>query len=106
MPPHGSVLALEWLMAATALSLVEAMEARCHVAFHRISAALNNGRRRRRPRKQQVGILQQARHQNVVGVHQFYKEEKFCYYVVLESLDGGELFDRMVKKVWPPAVLP
>jgi len=46
-----------------------------------------------------VEILSQVDHPNVVKVYQFYKRERFFYYVVLESLAGGELFDRMVKKV-------
>lgn len=35
----------------------------------------------------------------MVTVHQFYRKDPTNFYVVLESLAGGELFDRIVKKV-------
>lgn len=38
-------------------------------------------------------------HSNVVGVYQFFKDDPEYYYMVLEFMAGGELFDRIVKKV-------
>ena len=36
-------------------------------------------------------------HENIVKLYAFY-EEKHFYYLVMEILDGGELFDRIVLK--------
>ena len=38
-------------------------------------------------------------HSNVVGIYQFFKDDPKYYYVVLEHMEGGELFDRIVQKV-------
>lgn len=38
-------------------------------------------------------------HPNVLKVFQFYPKDPAYYYVVMEYMLGGELFDRMVKKV-------
>ena len=46
-----------------------------------------------------VRILRVLQHPNVVGVHQFFKDDPDYYYVVLEYMAGGELFDRIVSKV-------
>ena len=45
----------------------------------------------------EVSILQKLTHKNVVNCCDFYIEEK-KYYLVLEYMEGGELFDRIVKK--------
>lgn len=47
----------------------------------------------------QVQILRELSHPNVVNIYQFYPKDPAYYYVVLEYLLGGELFDRIVKKV-------
>ena len=47
----------------------------------------------------QVEILRRLDHPNVVAIHQFYRKDPKNFYVVLESLAGGELFDRIVEKV-------
>jgi len=47
--------------------------------------------------RQEVDILTQMDHDNIVRLVDFFEEEKF-FYVVLEFLEGGELFDRIVKK--------
>lgn len=47
----------------------------------------------------QVEILKRLDHPNVVTIHQFYRKDPTNFFVVLESLSGGELFDRIVKKV-------
>lgn len=47
----------------------------------------------------QVQILRELNHPNVVNIYQFYPKDPAYYYVVLEYLLGGELFDRIVKKV-------
>lgn len=44
-------------------------------------------------------ILRELNHPNVVNIYQFYPKDPAYYYVVLEYLLGGELFDRIVKKV-------
>jgi calcium/calmodulin-dependent protein kinase I len=49
--------------------------------------------------KQEVSILGKLNHPNITRLFDFFEEEKF-YYVVLEYLDGGELFDRIVKKTY------
>lgn len=46
-----------------------------------------------------VRILRVLQHSNVVYVHQFFKKDPKYYYVVMEHMAGGELFDRIVQKV-------
>lgn len=38
-------------------------------------------------------------HSNVVCIYQFFKDEPDYYYMVMEYMAGGELFDRIVQKV-------
>lgn len=38
-------------------------------------------------------------HSNVVCIYQFFKDDPDYYYMVLEYMAGGELFDRIVQKV-------
>ena len=45
----------------------------------------------------EVAILQKLSHKNIVTCSDFFSEEKH-YYLVLEYMEGGELFDRIVKK--------
>lgn len=47
--------------------------------------------------RQEVAIMKSLDHENIVQFIDFFEEEKF-FYVVLEFLEGGELFDRIVKK--------
>ena len=47
--------------------------------------------------RQEVAIMKSLKHTNIVEFIDFFEEEKF-FYVVLEFLEGGELFDRIVKK--------
>ena len=47
--------------------------------------------------RQEVAIMRSLNHENIVQFIDFFEEEKF-FYVVLEFLEGGELFDRIVKK--------
>mmetsp|Transcript_55482 Transcript_55482/g.154651 ORF Transcript_55482/g.154651 Transcript_55482/m.154651 type:complete len:367 (-) Transcript_55482:189-1289(-) len=49
--------------------------------------------------RQEVQILKELRHKNITKLIDFFEEDKF-FYVVLEYLDGGELFDRIVKKTF------
>lgn len=49
--------------------------------------------------RQEVKILERLQHANIVGQIDFFEEEKF-FYIILEYLDGGELFDRIVKKTF------
>jgi calcium/calmodulin-dependent protein kinase I len=49
--------------------------------------------------RREVAILQKLKHKNIVEAKDFFEEEK-CFYLVLEYLDGGELFDRIVKKTY------
>jgi serine/threonine protein kinase len=45
----------------------------------------------------EIDILGSLNHQNIVRQYEYF-EEKDKFYVVLELLEGGELFDRIVKK--------
>lgn len=47
--------------------------------------------------RSEVDILTSLNHTNIVRAYDFFEEEKYFYFV-LEYLDGGELFDRIVKK--------
>ena len=47
--------------------------------------------------RQEVDILKDLKHKNIVQCFDFFEEEKF-YYVILEYMAGGELFDRIVLK--------
>ncbi len=46
---------------------------------------------------QEAQILQHLNHANIVKMFDFY-EEPSNFYMVLECIEGGELFDRIVKK--------
>jgi len=46
---------------------------------------------------QEVSILQTLHHPNIVALHDFFEEPK-SYFIVLEKMTGGELFDRVVAK--------
>ncbi|CAN0117061.1 unnamed protein product, partial [Hapterophycus canaliculatus] len=46
----------------------------------------------------QVNILRDLDHPNVVKILQFYPKDPGYYFVVLEYVPGGELFDRVAKK--------
>ena len=45
----------------------------------------------------EVAILQQLHHPNIIHLYDFFDEEDF-YYLVMEKVAGGELFDRIVAK--------
>ena len=47
----------------------------------------------------QVRILRSLKHPNVIDIYQFFKDDSDRYYVSIEYMRGGELFDRIVKKV-------
>jgi serine/threonine protein kinase len=47
--------------------------------------------------RSEVSLLQSLNHPNIVRGFDFF-EEKDHFYFVLEKIDGGELFDRIVKK--------
>ena len=47
--------------------------------------------------RNEVAILKLLKHKNIVTCIDFYAEDK-TYYLVLEYMEGGELFDRIVKK--------
>jgi serine/threonine protein kinase len=47
--------------------------------------------------RQEVAIMKSLAHPNIVQFIDFFEEDKF-FYVVLEFLEGGELFDRIVQK--------
>lgn len=48
--------------------------------------------------KREVDIMKTLSHPNIVKSFNFYNEKSF-YYLVIEYMEGGELFDRIVKKV-------
>lgn len=47
--------------------------------------------------RREVEILMSLNHPNIVKVLDFYQEEQY-FYVVLEYMSGGELFDRLMEK--------
>ena len=47
--------------------------------------------------RSEVSLLQSLNHPNIVRGYDFF-EEPSSFYFVLEKIDGGELFDRIVKK--------
>lgn len=49
--------------------------------------------------RSQVQILRGLEHPNIVKIYQFYPKDTGYYYVVMEFLLGGELFDHVVNKV-------
>lgn len=49
---------------------------------------------------EEVRILRNLKHPNVIEIYQFYKDDPNNYYVVIEFMRGGELFDRIVRKAY------
>jgi calcium/calmodulin-dependent protein kinase I len=49
--------------------------------------------------RSETAILMKLNHPNIVKCVDFFEEEK-TFYMVLEYLEGGELFDRIVKKTF------
>jgi len=49
--------------------------------------------------RSEVDILLKLKHANIVQAYDFFEEDK-VFYVILECLEGGELFDRIVKKTY------
>lgn len=47
---------------------------------------------------QEVKVLESINHPNIVHIYDFYEEPDY-FYMVLECINGGELFDRIVEKV-------
>lgn len=47
--------------------------------------------------RQEVEIMKSLQHPHIVQLLDFFEEEK-TYYLVMELMEGGELFDRVVKK--------
>ncbi|CAM9817699.1 unnamed protein product, partial [Ectocarpus sp. 13 AM-2016] len=47
---------------------------------------------------EEVRILRLLQHSNVVTIYQFFKDDPDYYYMVMENMAGGELFDRIVQK--------
>lgn len=45
----------------------------------------------------EVEVLMSLNHPNIVQALDFFEEEE-CFYVVLEYIEGGELFDRLIEK--------
>lgn len=45
----------------------------------------------------EVQILLDLRHENIIHLYELYKTPEY-FYVVMEKLDGGELFDRLTEK--------
>jgi serine/threonine protein kinase len=46
---------------------------------------------------QEIEILKELRHDHIIRFHGFFEEAE-RFFVVLELLEGGELFDRIVQK--------
>ena len=44
-------------------------------------------------------ILHELVHKNIIDIYQFYPKDPQYSYMVLEFMAGGELFERIVKKV-------
>ena len=57
-------------------------------------------------------IIRKLSHPNIVSIYGQFPYIRSCFLMVLELMDGGELFDRIVKKVMivilfsPPRVFP
>ena len=49
--------------------------------------------------KDEIAVLEEMQHPNVIRLHEVFVEEKF-YYLVTEKMNGGELFDRIVQKAY------
>jgi calcium/calmodulin-dependent protein kinase I len=47
--------------------------------------------------KEEIDVLQELKHPNIINLHDVFKEKAF-YYLVTEKMMGGELFDRIVQK--------
>ncbi len=43
--------------------------------------------------------MQELDHPNIVSIYDFYQDDPKQFYMVLELMTGGELFDRIVQKV-------
>lgn len=52
-----------------------------------------------RCRVTQANIMRELNHPNVVSIYDFYQDDPDYFYMVLEFMEGGELFGRIVKKV-------
>lgn len=48
---------------------------------------------------EEVAVLRSVEHPNIVKLHDFFEEKKM-YYMVIELMEGGELFERIVKKTF------
>ncbi|ETW10416.1 CAMK protein kinase [Aphanomyces invadans] len=46
----------------------------------------------------EVSILKQMHHPNIINLYAFYDEPEF-YYMVMDLVEGGELFDQLLEKV-------
>jgi serine/threonine protein kinase len=49
--------------------------------------------------REEVAVLQSVDHPNIIKLYDFY-EEKRTYFMVIELMEGGELFERIVKKTF------
>eukprot|EP00903_Cladosiphon_okamuranus_P010945 g10337.t1 len=49
---------------------------------------------------EEVRILRSLKHPNVIDIYQFFKDDPNMYYVSIEYMRGGELFDRIVQKAY------
>lgn len=47
----------------------------------------------------EVSILKEMKHVHIIRLYDFFKESS-TYYLVMEEMDGGELFDRIVAKAY------
>lgn len=47
----------------------------------------------------EVSILKEMKHLHIIRLYDFFKEQS-TYYLVMEEMDGGELFDRIVAKAY------
>lgn len=43
--------------------------------------------------------MRELDHPNLVSIYDFYQDDPKFFYMVLELMEGGELFDRIVQKV-------
>ena len=47
--------------------------------------------------RDEIKVLTQLDHPNIIRLHDVIEEPRF-YYLIMEKMEGGELFDRVVKK--------
>lgn len=88
-PPHVAVLASQIGSASSPL---------VRVVYYSTAYTTANPLPPPRSNTKQANIMRELNHPNVVSIYDFYQEDRDNFYMVLEFMEGGELFGRIVKK--------